>query len=70
MSIIIKLLVKICPLHFLIASVAEMGWDVCMKNTTDGDIVEGLVVGESQFINRYLNLQPKEKIEEVQGGQD
>jgi len=50
-KLIIKLLVKIAPLQFLIASIAEIGWDVAIE---ERDIVEGLVAGTDDYINRHI----------------
>ena len=49
---IVKLLVKISPLHFLLASVKEMGWGVSVENKK---VVSGLVVGTKEFMERYAN---------------
>ena len=48
---LVKLLVKISPIHFLIASVGEMGWDVAIEN--DREIVEGLTIGTEEYIDRH-----------------
>jgi len=49
---LVKLLVKIHPLCFLIASVHEMGWGVAVEK--DRDICEGLVIGTDDYIDRHI----------------
>ena len=51
MSLLIKLLVKITPLHFLLASIKEIGWSVVLKE--DGEFVDGLVIGTKDYIERH-----------------
>ena len=49
---IVRLLVKISPYHFLIASVKELGWGVSVE--TDREMVEGLVIGTDEYIDRHI----------------
>ena len=49
---VMHLLVRISPLHFLIASLSEMGWDVAIEK--DKEIVEGLVIGTEEYIDRHI----------------
>ena len=55
MNFIVKLLVRIAPMHFLIASIEAMGWGISVE--TDKEMVEGLVIGDDDFIERHI---PKE----------
>lgn len=52
MRFIVKFLVKIAPLHFLIASIGEMGWGVAIED--DREMVEGLVIGTDDYIDRHI----------------
>lgn len=49
---IIKLLVKIAPWSFLIASIKEIGWSIAIE--TDKEIVEGLTIGTDDYIDRHI----------------
>jgi len=53
MRLIVKLLVKIAPWHFLIASIRKIGWGISVE--TDGEVVDGLVIGTDDYINRHIN---------------
>ena len=55
MKLIVKLLVKIAPWYFLIASIKEIGWGISMEN--NGEMVEGLTIGTDDYIDRHV---PKE----------
>lgn len=48
---IVRWLVKINPLHFIIAAACEMGWDVAVENR---DQVEGLTMGTEEYIDRHI----------------
>ena len=49
---VLRLLVKISPWHFLIASVGEIGWGISIEE--DKEIVEGLVIGTDDYIDRHI----------------
>lgn len=51
MKRLVKLLVKIAPLYFLIASVSEMGWNIAVE---DSEMVEGLTIGTNDYIDRHI----------------
>ena len=54
MKYLIRLLVKIAPWDFLVASISEIGWDVAIE--TDTKIVEGLTIGTSEYMDRHLKV--------------
>lgn len=54
MRYIIKFIVSFAPLHFLVAAVTCLGWDVALKNTDDNEVLEGLIVGTEEFIKGYI----------------
>jgi hypothetical protein len=56
---IIKLLVRIAPFDFLVASVLEMGWDIAVPKGEGGDAVPGLVVGNDEYIEKILDALEK-----------
>ncbi len=51
MEYLIGLIVRLAPMHFLIASVSAMGWGISLE--TDFDLVEGLVIGTDDYIDRH-----------------
>ena len=52
----IKLLTKLAPWHFLIASIAEIGWGLIARNDNgEDDLVDGLIIGTDEFINKHLD---------------
>ncbi len=51
MKYLIQLIVRLAPMHFLIASVSAMGWGISFE--TDFDLVEGLVIGTDDYIDRH-----------------
>ncbi len=54
MKYLIKLLVKIAPWSFLIASLAEIGWGVVIEEgDNDEELVQGLVVGTEEYIKKH-----------------
>jgi len=55
---IIGLLVKIAPMHFLIASIKEIGWGISVEDNRG--IVEGLVIGTDDYIDRHVPEEVKE----------
>ena len=59
MKVIIKLLVKLAPWYFLIASIGEMGWGVSVEGKGD-ETVEGLVIGTDDYIDRHIPKEVKE----------
>ena len=57
MKYIIKFLVKLAPWHFLIASIKVIGWDVAVE---DEEIVQGLVIGTADYIDRHIPEEVKD----------
>lgn len=53
MKVLVKLLIRFAPLYFLIASVKYVGWSVYVDNMEGDEIVEGMIIGTSEFIDRY-----------------
>ena len=51
MKFIVKLLVMIAPWCFLVASIKELGWGISIE---DNEIVEGLVIGTDEYIDRHI----------------
>ncbi|MCK5019554.1 MAG: hypothetical protein KAS32_21015 [Candidatus Peribacteraceae bacterium] len=49
---VVRLLVKINPLYFLIASVGEMGWGISVEE--NDELVEGLVIGIDAYLDRHI----------------
>ena len=45
-------LVKLSPWHFLIASVAAVGWGVSVDE--DSEVVQGLIIGTEEYIEKQL----------------
>ncbi len=52
MRFIIKILVKLAPFQFLIASVAEIGWGISVEDKDE--MVQGLVIGTDDYIDRHI----------------
>ena len=52
MSWLIKAIVRLAPFPFLIASLSAIGWDVMVKSEDDKE-VDGLIIGKTEFVNRY-----------------
>ena len=52
MKYIVRLLVKIAPWSFLLAAIREIGWDIAVKD--DEEIVQGLVIGTEEYIDRHI----------------
>ena len=50
---ILRRLVRISPLHFLVSATAEMGWQIAVENGDSEEMVQGLVVGTDDFIDRH-----------------
>lgn len=42
------------PLMIMVASAAEMGWDICLESDSPGDIVRGIVAGTDEYINKIF----------------
>ena len=57
---LVTLLVRVAPLHFLIASIGEIGWSVSVEK--DGEMVEGLTIGTDEYIDRHTPKKRKKKI--------
>ena len=51
MNYLIRFIVWFAPMHFLIAAVAAMGWGISLES--DFDLVEGLVIGTDDYIDRH-----------------
>jgi len=58
MKYIIKLLVKIAPWQFLIASIREIGWGISVED--NDEMVTGLVIGTDDFIDSHIPEEVKE----------
>ncbi len=50
---LVRFLVKIHPMHFMVASITEMGWGISVEDEED-DTVQGLVIGTEGFIDRHI----------------
>ncbi len=51
MKYLIGLIVRLAPMHFLIASASAMGWGMAVE--TSKELVEGLVIGTDDYIDRH-----------------
>ncbi len=48
---LIKLLVRLAPLEFLVASIAFMEWTIAFNE--DKGLVDGLIIGSDKFVDKY-----------------
>ena len=60
MRILVRLLVKIAPWHFLIASIREIGWGISVEKGEEDEIVQGLIMGTDDYIDRHTPEEVKE----------
>lgn len=47
----------------LIDIVGELGWQIAMPGSDDEDEVEGLIIGEPQFVNHVTQLMDDEEFD-------
>ncbi len=51
MRYLIGLIVRLAPMHFLIAAASAMGWGIAVE--TSKELVEGLTMGNDKYIDRH-----------------